>query len=164
RARGPRPYLRSVLSGAAAAGRADRRNRHRPFGCRRMRTGARRNGAADRQPLARRAFPGSVADAARERPSAARRQRLRVAMRNVKHGKTQWIGPVLAALTLPLISGCEFGNVFTREDSSPADWQNDARTDDGSDGGNVIEYLDVDRKSTRLNSSHVKSSYAVFCL
>jgi len=67
-------------------------------------------------------------------------------MRNVKHGKTQWIGPVLAALTLPLISGCEFGNVFTREDSSPADWQNDARTDDGSDGGNVIEYLDVMRR------------------
>src|SRR5690606_41593293 len=25
-------------------------------------------------------------------------------------------------------------------------------------------YLDVDRKSTRLNSSHVKISYAVFCL
>src|SRR5690606_40770966 len=25
-------------------------------------------------------------------------------------------------------------------------------------------FLDVDRKSTRLNSSHVKISYAVFCL
>src|SRR5690606_41621665 len=27
-----------------------------------------------------------------------------------------------------------------------------------------IQVLDIDRKSTRLNSSHVKSSYAVFCL
>src|SRR5690606_39348436 len=26
------------------------------------------------------------------------------------------------------------------------------------------EVVDVDRKSTRLNSSHVKNSYAVFCL
>src|SRR5690606_40253325 len=32
--------------------------------------------------------------------------------------------------------------------------------------GNVIQYpvRKTDRKSTRLNSSHVKSSYAVFCL
>src|SRR5436309_6487540 len=28
----------------------------------------------------------------------------------------------------------------------------------------VTEDLEVDRKSTRLNSSHVKISYAVFCL
>src|SRR6266511_4975960 len=28
----------------------------------------------------------------------------------------------------------------------------------------VLERLDQDRKSTRLNSSHVKISYAVFCL
>src|SRR5215475_9883708 len=28
----------------------------------------------------------------------------------------------------------------------------------------TAEYADGDRKSTRLNSSHVKSSYAVFCL
>src|SRR5690606_41957775 len=28
----------------------------------------------------------------------------------------------------------------------------------------VAEGLDLDRKSTRLNSSHVKISYAVFCL
>src|SRR5690606_31737867 len=27
----------------------------------------------------------------------------------------------------------------------------------------AVEWLDRDRKSTRLNSSHVKSSYAVFC-
>src|SRR5690606_41199455 len=29
---------------------------------------------------------------------------------------------------------------------------------------NLDEYYPIDRKSTRLNSSHVKSSYAVFCL
>src|SRR5690606_40279817 len=28
----------------------------------------------------------------------------------------------------------------------------------------VLPFSSVDRKSTRLNSSHVKSSYAVFCL
>src|SRR3712207_446760 len=28
----------------------------------------------------------------------------------------------------------------------------------------VVEYLDLDRKSTRLNSSHANISYAVFCL
>src|SRR5256885_9565517 len=28
----------------------------------------------------------------------------------------------------------------------------------------VNEYLDTDRKSTRLNSSHLVNSYAVFCL
>src|SRR5436309_11327094 len=31
-------------------------------------------------------------------------------------------------------------------------------------GGGVAELHGQDRKSTRLNSSHVKSSYAVFCL
>src|SRR5690606_41426217 len=31
-------------------------------------------------------------------------------------------------------------------------------------GGVLVEALDRDRKSTRLNSSHVKISYAVFCL
>src|SRR5690606_41135997 len=30
--------------------------------------------------------------------------------------------------------------------------------------GSVLEDEDQDRKSTRLNSSHVKISYAVFCL
>src|SRR5690606_39370938 len=30
--------------------------------------------------------------------------------------------------------------------------------------GRLLAALGLDRKSTRLNSSHVKSSYAVFCL
>src|SRR5699024_11697342 len=38
---------------------------------------------------------------------------------------------------------------------------------DDPDGGELVpadEYLSGDRKSTRLNSSHVSISYAVFCL
>src|SRR5699024_12878602 len=34
----------------------------------------------------------------------------------------------------------------------------------GSVGGQVMTHLRLDRKSTRLNSSHVSISYAVFCL
>src|SRR5690349_22352827 len=30
--------------------------------------------------------------------------------------------------------------------------------------GSTLPYTDIDRKSTRLNSSHVEISYAVFCL
>src|SRR5690606_5197559 len=33
-----------------------------------------------------------------------------------------------------------------------------------SNGANITDGIDGDRKSTRLNSSHVKISYAVFCL
>src|SRR5690606_41878623 len=41
-----------------------------------------------------------------------------------------------------------------------------ARRPPGSspDGGGPTSHERVDRKSTRLNSSHVKISYAVFCL
>src|SRR5690606_40689509 len=35
---------------------------------------------------------------------------------------------------------------------------------DGAELQDDHQYSDVDRKSTRLNSSHVKISYAVFCL
>src|SRR5690606_41028273 len=35
--------------------------------------------------------------------------------------------------------------------------------EDSIDGGGGSDYLKGDRKSTRLNSSHVKLSYAVFC-
>src|SRR5690606_41649001 len=34
----------------------------------------------------------------------------------------------------------------------------------GADGPLLLPAVGVDRKSTRLNSSHVKISYAVFCL
>src|SRR5690606_39741373 len=32
------------------------------------------------------------------------------------------------------------------------------------EAGGLVQRLEADRKSTRLNSSHVKISYAVFCL
>src|SRR3712207_7823161 len=32
------------------------------------------------------------------------------------------------------------------------------------EGADVVEFVDEDRKSTRLNSSHANISYAVFCL
>src|SRR5438874_10743508 len=39
------------------------------------------------------------------------------------------------------------------------------REDDGRHPGNTIRFHHaIDRKSTRLNSSHVEISYAVFCL
>src|SRR5437870_7692235 len=38
------------------------------------------------------------------------------------------------------------------------------RVDDYADGGRELPYPQEDRKSTRLNSSHVAISYAVFCL
>src|SRR5690606_17355998 len=38
------------------------------------------------------------------------------------------------------------------------------RLADGDVGIGVADHADPDRKSTRLNSSHVKISYAVFCL
>src|SRR5436309_7446833 len=44
----------------------------------------------------------------------------------------------------------------------PADWQRRVEAFAGLDG--LFEQVEVDRKSTRLNSSHVKISYAVFCL
>src|SRR5690606_41793463 len=41
------------------------------------------------------------------------------------------------------------------------DVNNQTDSDDYSD---LVNFIRVDRKSTRLNSSHVKISYAVFCL
>src|SRR5690554_5277671 len=40
----------------------------------------------------------------------------------------------------------------------------DFRLDDPARGSAFVEVKQVDRKSTRLNSSHVRISYAVFCL
>src|SRR5690606_40809158 len=44
-------------------------------------------------------------------------------------------------------------------------WGNGGCSDDGASVRNhLLEIASQDRKSTRLNSSHVKISYAVFCL
>src|SRR5690606_39721553 len=45
---------------------------------------------------------------------------------------------------------------------SPEDERDTARFDPGE--FSLVEQHGIDRKSTRLNSSHVKTSYAVFCL
>src|SRR5690606_39664249 len=48
------------------------------------------------------------------------------------------------------------------------DEQRDAGTDGNQDDTPIVKFVNKvlieDRKSTRLNSSHVKISYAVFCL
>src|SRR5262245_66378155 len=43
-------------------------------------------------------------------------------------------------------------------------WTGTARGLDGARGGAAVPADRVDRKSTRLNSSHLGISYAVFCL
>lgn len=53
------------------------------------------------------------------------------------------IGAAVAALTLPLISGCEFGNVFTREDASPSGFQDGPIGGDDSGAASLVEYLEV---------------------
>src|SRR5258707_9143433 len=48
--------------------------------------------------------------------------------------------------------------------SLPADRAVDAEVDLGTTGGAYLLRARLDRKSTRLNSSHANISYAVFCL
>src|SRR5437868_8180367 len=48
--------------------------------------------------------------------------------------------------------------------AKPAGLALDGRAWPGDPEGNLRAGGDLDRKSTRLNSSHVSSSYAVFCL
>src|SRR5437870_10606781 len=46
-----------------------------------------------------------------------------------------------------------------------AKWVDDTRKNDQDDIGKDTRHMqEIDRKSTRLNSSHVAISYAVFCL
>src|SRR5690242_21449007 len=40
----------------------------------------------------------------------------------------------------------------------------ESRTEDVAEAGTGIRRTELDRKSTRLNSSHMSISYAVFCL
>src|SRR5204862_6841594 len=47
----------------------------------------------------------------------------------------------------------------SRDETFPADVDDDAAL-----GGKLLALVDRDRKCTRLNSSHVECSYAVFCL
>src|SRR3989442_4565012 len=45
-----------------------------------------------------------------------------------------------------------------------AAWGSTSETKDDGDRGDDARRIERDRKSTRLNSSHVRISYAVFCL
>src|SRR5690606_23664824 len=91
--------------------------------------------------------------------------------------KTEIFGPVLSvvraknyeeAIDLPMKH--EYGNgvsIYTRDGDAARDFA--SRINIGMVGVNVpipvpLAYHSLDRKSTRLNSSHVKISYAVFCL
>src|SRR5690606_39772004 len=48
--------------------------------------------------------------------------------------------------------------------SNKHEWRADEHIEIGSPSVTIIPARVIDRKSTRLNSSHVKSSYAVCCL
>src|SRR5215208_7035048 len=84
--------------------------------------------------------------------------------------------PTLAALAAVLLAGCgsPASDIFEveRSGSIPGADLRIVVADDGTvrcNGGapkNIgdVRLLDSDRKSTRLNSSHVAISYAVFCL
>src|SRR5690606_35709747 len=61
-------------------------------------------------------------------------------------------------LTRSVISSMTAGTMF-------AIWIGELISEDGIGNGiSLIIFAGIDRKSTRLNSSHVKISYAVFCL
>src|SRR5690606_40366727 len=70
---------------------------------------------------------------------------------------------------LPPTSGISGGTFELSENHDPAPdvWYRIYLTATDSEGQSTTVYREVfpiDRKSTRLNSSHVKISYAVFCL
>src|SRR3712207_8522706 len=61
----------------------------------------------------------------------------------------------------------QLSEVFTLDDAGPLDDASVRRLADelrASDADLTLGALGVDRKSTRLNSSHANISYAVFCL
>src|SRR5690606_40041168 len=57
------------------------------------------------------------------------------------------------------VAGVQQGRVYRPEEQQP-----DVAADQHRPSGGGRPGLRLDRKSTRLNSSHVKISYAVFCL
>src|SRR5207302_2969320 len=72
-------------------------------------------------------------------------------------------GPVQVHRFLLGLLGLELGDAcrFLRSRASCKRWGRSGRWGRGSRCGSRLR---LDRKSTRLNSSHVKISYAVFCL
>src|SRR5690625_6825176 len=61
--------------------------------------------------------------------------------------------------------GCDRGNLYLIEQRIPIDLAvGDFDSVDPSEFNEIKSYAKEDRKSTRLNSSHVAISYAVYCL
>src|SRR5436309_12438786 len=82
---------------------------------------------------------------------------------------TDPIGPARAAIAPPRI-GADLDRLDLadpcrpRSPSSPAAAGDRRAMTSGAVSRVQPEMMEIDRKSTRLNSSHVKISYAVFCL
>src|SRR5439155_21867894 len=99
-------------------------------------------------------------------------RRLRSWMRNVRSMVAVWSSKVLASAVLlsliihptPTSTLFPYTTLFRSDDQQKAGTLGDRRPGNGDDvwaGGYAGP---KDRKSTRLNSSHVATSYAVFCL
>lgn len=67
-------------------------------------------------------------------------------MRAISSKRAGWVGWALTVLAAPLISGCELGNVFTREDTSPPDFQDEPAGEEGLESHSLDAYLDVMRR------------------
>src|SRR3712207_8976923 len=79
--------------------------------------------------------------------------------------------PILAlcvvGLLVPLSAGpatAEVGEPLDQMETDGVDWNVDRTKERGTKAKSSSSCTDVDRKSTRLNSSHANISYAVFCL
>src|SRR5207302_6474804 len=100
-------------------------------------------------------FAGPASIPCREGGEAAPR----IAVLKPYSGASRKGAPLLP--TQPLADECAHGRLTRRGATCGC-----ARTPDGPQSSKPVdgEPFSVDRKSTRLNSSHVKISYAVFCL
>src|SRR5690606_16742834 len=83
----------------------------------------------------------------------------------VTAGRNTWtVGRFDNEDSTPAVEGSDFGNVTSNTFSGHVvEFINVANLTGGS-GEDHFDFSKGDRKSTRLNSSHVKISYAVFCL
>src|SRR5690606_37793695 len=83
----------------------------------------------------------------------------------VSEGRNTWtVGRFDNEDSTPAVEGSDFGNVTSNTFSGHVvEFINVANLTGGS-GEDHFDFSKGDRKSTRLNSSHVKISYAVFCL
>src|SRR5690606_39496019 len=84
--------------------------------------------------------------------------------RSINAGASEWFGDDLAALG-PLVAAGVAGAMLPKAEGAGALQQVAAAAGPRCALVPLVESVaGLDRKSTRLNSSHVKISYAVFCL